>query len=151
MAQLKSEDPDTHSSFELSDHGAKSEDNQQVWHAVMVRLVSGSHRISTSDAARGDQCLLCRKPQDEIAKLLYLLNELRHFRLNKISFEPAEPFFELNLERSPNHGLKVEAWLDAGNTAESSIYTWDAMGIRFHTTEDNLANFIRDLEQEFPC
>ncbi|PWU03036.1 MAG: hypothetical protein C5B53_00990 [Candidatus Melainabacteria bacterium] len=150
MAQLKSEDPDTQSSFELSDHGAKREEKKQVWQAVVVRLVSGRHRVSTADAQRGDECLICRVPQDEIAKLLYLLNEMRQKRLDSFSFEPAEPFFELSLERSPDHGLKVEAWLDAGN-AESGIYTWDAMGVRFHTTEDNLASFIADLEQEFPC
>jgi hypothetical protein len=150
MAQLKSEDPDTESCFELAEDGAKCEEKQQVWQAVVVSLVSGRRRVSTANAAHGNECLLCRVPQDEMAKLLYLLNEMRHFRLDKFSFEPAEPFFELNLERSPDHGLKVEAWLDAGN-AETGIYTWDAVGVRFHTTEDKLASFISDLEQEFPC
>jgi hypothetical protein len=150
MAQLKSEDPDVNSTFELSDAGVKNSDGEQVWQAVSVSLVSGPHHASTANSSRKQDCLLCRLPEDEIAKLLYLLNELRASRLDKINFEPVEPFFELSLERSALHGLKVEAWLDAGNT-ETGIYSWDAIGVRFHTTEDNLKRFVAELEQEFPC
>ena len=150
MAQLKSEDPDVNSAFELLDQGVKSSDKKQVWQAVSVSLVSGPHHASTYNSSRKQECLLCREPEDEIAKLLYLLNEMCASRLNKINFEPAEPFFELSLERSKIHGLKVEAWLDAGNT-ETGIYSWDAIGVRFHTTEGNLERFVAELEREFPC
>lgn len=150
MAVLKSEDPVTTSTFQLVASGAQEAHDQESWQPVAVSLTSGKHLASSETFSCAHDCLLCRAPMDEMAHLLYLLNEMRAFRSDKLSFEPAEPFFELSIERSGDHGLKVEVWLDAGN-AETGIYTWDAIGVRFHTTEDNLACFISELEREFPC
>src|SRR5262245_27147966 len=125
MALLKSEDPLTTSTFQLSASGAQEIDDQESWQPVVVSLTSGKHLASSETFSSAHDCLLCRAPKDEMAHLLYLLNEMRALRSNKLSFEPAEPFFEMSIERSDDHGLKVEVWLDAGN-AETGIYTWDA-------------------------
>jgi hypothetical protein len=40
--------------------------------------------------------------------------------------------------------------MDAGD-AQTGIYTWDALGIRFQTTSANLEQFVRAIQSEFAC
>jgi hypothetical protein len=92
--------------------------------------------------------MVCRKPLDELANLMDILQQLLDFDRDKLLFEPAEPSFELILIRSGITGIKASVWLDAGN-AKTGIYRWDAAGVRFHTTQEHLSDFLRQLRQEF--
>jgi hypothetical protein len=150
MAKLISEDVETKSSFEIVATGEKILHGEETWQLVAIRLTSGTQVLTTESLAAQENCVLCRIPRDEIAQLLYLLNEIVKSRIDSFSFEPLEPFFEFNVEYSADQGFKVEAWIDAGN-AHTGTYTFDACGIRFHTTKDGLSSFIIELEREFPC
>lgn len=119
--------------------------DNQTWAYVALALVSGGNRLATVDGA---DYVLCRRPTDEVAKLADLLDQLVSKKHNRILFEPSEPSFEIVLERTARGGIKVEAWLDAGN-ATTAIYTWDAAGIRFYTTEVHVVSFTRELRSEF--
>jgi hypothetical protein len=150
MAKLCSEDEETRSFLELRSGGVQVSYKLEVWQPIALYLVSGSRTLSVGSDESVQESLLCRKPRDEVRILADSLKEVLEAKSKRALFEPAEPFFELMVERSERHGLKVEVWLDAGS-AESGIYTWDASGIRLHTNEDKLAQFIRELESEFAC
>lgn len=99
-------------------------------------------------SAPGENCSICRTPSDEIENFALQLEGLLRGQRQKVIFEPNEPSFELSFERSRRAGIKVEAWIDAGN-AKTGFYTWDAAGVRFFTTDENLAEFINQMRQEF--
>lgn len=144
MARLLSEDTECVSSLELagSQADANVEDHPgQTWQRVDLTLVSGDREIT-------EACLLCRLPADEVGNLVELLSDLTEGKRDEIIFEPAEPSFELTLTRTREGGIKAEAWLDAGN-ASTGFYRWDAAGIRFYTTIENLSAFMQALKQEF--
>lgn len=144
MATLNSEDTecaskltlalDTHTP-ELEPHG------EETWQQFTLALVSGERQMS-------ENAILCRHPRDEIAELADRIDILLGRKKAELRFEPAEPSFELKLERTREGGIKVEVWLDSGNAA-TGFYRWDAAGIRFYTTDELLANFKQDLQQEF--
>lgn len=117
----------------------------QTWAYVALNLVSGGNRLATPSGA---DYVLCRRPADEVAKLADLLDQLSAKKHDRVLFEPSEPSFEISLERTARGGIKVEAWLDAGN-ATTAIYTWDAAGIRFYTTDAHVVSFTRELRSEF--
>jgi hypothetical protein len=144
MATLHSEDTECASTIALTasrrsapleDHGA------ETWQQLELSLKSGS-RLLTEGA------IICRDPRDEVAELANLLNDLLSGRRTEVRFEPAEPSFELKFERTREGGIKAEVWLDSGN-ATTGFYRWDAAGIRFYTTDEHLASFKQDLQQEF--
>lgn len=120
-------------------------DADQTWQYVTLILTSGQNSLSTEPDA---DYVLCRRPADEAEKLCRLLEGLIQKTSERVLFEPSEPSFELSLERTARGGIKVEAWLDAGN-ASTAIYTWDAAGIRFYTTDEHVVSFIQDLKTEF--
>jgi len=150
MAKLFSEDQDIVSSLELLNGGEKVKYGAEVWEPLAINLTSGQRTLSNVKPELLQECLLCRSPKDEIGGLLEQLKELLASRSDRVLFEPQEPFFELTIERSSKHGLKVEVWLDAGDV-HTGIYTWDALGIRFHTTDANLEQFIQSIQSEFAC
>jgi hypothetical protein len=150
MAKLLSEDHEIVSSLELLNGGEKVSYGAEVWEPLALNLVSGPRLLSNVKAELLQESLLCRSPRDEISELLEMLKDLLATRSDRVLFEPQEPFFELMIERSGRHGLKVETWMDAGD-AQTGIYTWDALGIRFQTTNDNLEQFIRAIQSEFAC
>ncbi len=113
----------------------------QLWQLLTLDLTSGERQLAES-------CLVCRQPRDEVSELVGLLFDLLAGRRAKILFEPAEPSFELAVERTQEGGMKVEVWLDSGNAA-SGFYRWDAAGIRFYTTGESLTSFAAELMQEF--
>lgn len=144
MAALFSDDEEHASSIELSaieTRGAVPAGPGETWQTVTLRLRSGKRELA-------ERCLFCRQPEDELEKLFLLVGDVFEGRRDKILFEPAEPSFELLLERAGQGGVKVEAWIDAGN-ADTGFYRWDAVGIRFFTTEANLSRFAGLLQQEF--
>ncbi len=148
MASLVSEEKDCPSILQIT-AGAKQIIEKSVqdecWQHVEVTLQSGDNKVNSS---AGESCSLCRTPADEMESFALQLEDLLRGTKHKVNFEPSEPSFEINFERSRRAGIKVEAWIDAGN-AKTGFYTWDAAGIRFFTTDEHLANFINDLRREF--
>ena len=62
-------------------------------------------------------------------------------------FEPLDPSFEINIERTQIPGeYKFYCWVDAGNTQHLE-YSWDAQGIRFIVTEQELTMFTQALQK----
>lgn len=148
MALLKSEDIDCPTSLELSasrERIMSAGGGDQTWQYVTLHLVSGENKLKTPPDA---DYVLCRRPEDEAKKLVDLLTALVEMKNDRVLFEPSEPSFEFSFERTNVGGIKVEAWLDAGN-ASTSIYTWDAAGIRFYTTDEHVVSFIQNLKSEF--
>jgi hypothetical protein len=150
MAKLLSEDLEIVSSLELLNGGEKVKYGAEVWEPLAINLTSGPRLLSNVKPELLRESLLCRSPKDEIGDLLEMLKDLLATRSDRVLFEPQEPFFELMIERSGRHGLKVETWMDAGDV-QTGIYTWDALGIRFQTTSANLEQFIRAIQSEFAC
>jgi hypothetical protein len=161
MAVLQSEDKECASAFKLT-AADQVQLRDQTWQKFRLNLTAGDHQISLGNpgnpgnpgdmdsTAESEACLLCRRPDDEIAGLLYQLEALVHRRKDRVLFEPAEPSFSLEISRCHGDGLKVHVWLDSGN-AKSGIYRWDAFGIRFFTLDQHLASFVEQLRQEFAC
>lgn len=118
---------------------------EECWQEILLNLSSGEHEIQS---VGGNDCTICRSPADEVEQLAQQLDALLKGQKQKVFFEPNEPSFEINFERSRRQGIKVEAWIDAGNAA-TGIYTWDAAGIRFFSTDEKLAKFINELRTEF--
>ena len=148
MAILKSEEDACPSGLELiagNKQIVEKPVQEECWQEITLRLSSGDHRIKS---AAGNDCTICRSPNDELEQFLGQLEALLREQRQRVFFEPNEPSFEINFERSRRQGIKVEAWIDAGN-ASTGIYTWDAAGIRFFTTDDHLANFINEVRTEF--
>jgi hypothetical protein len=148
MALLKSEDLDCPTSLELTpsrERVMSAAGGDQTWQYVALNLVSGQNKLKTPPDS---DYVLCRQPEDEAKKLVDLLVALVEMRNERVLFEPSEPSFEFSFERTGVGGIKVEAWLDAGN-ALTAIYTWDAAGIRFYTTDEHVVSFIQDLKLEF--
>lgn len=161
MAKLSSEDREVESVLELVpgpvvDQGEIMRD--QSWQEVGLVLSSGPFMVELGHTGDGSQleadtheeCLLCRVPKDEVSELAGLIEELISGQKETIVFEPAEPFFELRVSKAQVFGYKVEAWLDSGN-ATTGVYRWDGVGIRMHTTRENLASFTKQLREQFGC
>jgi hypothetical protein len=148
MAQLLSEEKDCPTMLEFC-AGEKQIVEKSVqdecWQRLTLILHSGDNKISSTP---GENCSICRNPTDELENFAVQLESLLRGQKAKVNFEPNEPSFEINFERSRRSGIKVEAWIDAGN-AKTGFYTWDAAGVRFFTTDDNLAEFINALRREF--
>lgn len=91
---------------------------------------------------------MCRQPNDEAYKLKSMLRELVDGKRKQVLFEPSEPSFELFAERTKEGGIGIYVWLDSGN-ASTGFYRWDAVGVRFYTTQTHLLSFIEELTLDF--
>lgn len=148
MAKLLSEEKNCPSRLEITAGPTMNLENKgqtESWQKVRILLVSGNSSIASIE---GDNCSLCRKPSDEIEKLTRQLDDLLHGKIKGFVFEPNEPAFELSFSSSHHDGIKIEAWIDAGN-GRTGFYTWDAAGIRFFTTLEALKDFMEQLNGEF--
>ena len=157
MAVLRSEDPENPSSLELK--AMDKEDIQgQSWQHFTLTLKTGTYELRlgrfpsdpTANFSTLSDCLFCRTPQDEVAELCKRLEALIETDKQQLLFEPSEPSFELSINRTRQNEAKVEVWLDSGN-ATTGFYSWDAAGIRFHTLQEHLIAFLKELKQEFAC
>jgi len=151
MARLYSEDQENSSSLELL-AGSFSQPEPaaggELWQAVDLILLSGHRKLELRSGVDGaENCLICRRPEDEAGKLVRLLSELLNKQRHRVLFEPAEPSFELSLERTREGGIKVEAWIDCANSS-TGFYGWDAAGIRFYTQDEQLDSFLKQLRIE---
>lgn len=144
---LVSEDEDRPSSLSIEvadDKQLPAPDGEmQHWQNLRIQLRSGARGIGSLAA---EELMICRTPTDEISLLAQQLEELLNQQREQILFEPSEPSFELSFTRTRRGGIKVEAWLDAGN-GTTGIYTWDACGIRFLTTDAHLRQFVHGLRR----
>lgn len=147
MATLRSEDTETTSSLEIRPRQNDSFrlQEEQLWQRIEIVLTSGSRKLDTSGL---ENVQLCRQPHDELRVLIDFLADLVSRKRREVVFEPADPSFELNFQTTHGDLIKVECWLDAGN-GTTGFYTFDACGIRFCTTQDQLAAFVKELETEF--
>lgn len=149
MAELISEDRDCVSKISLVGRDKKilsserAEDQQ--WQKIDVSLTSGTRTFVSEPT---EDVMLCRSPHDEVLTLIEALEQLVQKRRDEILFEPSEPSFEMSFTRTRRGGIKVEAWIDAGN-ATTGIYTWDAAGVRFYSTDDHVREFAAELRRDF--
>ncbi|MDR3613896.1 MAG: hypothetical protein P4L53_10020 [Candidatus Obscuribacterales bacterium] len=157
MAILRSEDAENPSSLELN--ALSTEDIQgQSWQRFTLTLKTGTYELklgrfpsdSTETFSTISDCLFCRNPQDEVAELCKRLEALIENDKQQLLFEPSEPSFEISISRTRQNEAKVEVWLDSGN-ATTGFYSWDAAGIRFHTLQEHLIAFLKEIKQEFAC
>lgn len=157
MATLRSEDPENPSSLELK--ATEKEDIQgQSWQHFTLTLKTGTYELKLGRFPSAPEqnfstlsdCLFCREPQDEVAELCKRLEALIENDKQQLLFEPSEPSFEISIARTRQNEAKVEVWLDSGN-ATTGFYSWDAAGIRFHTLQEHLIAFLKELKQEFAC
>jgi hypothetical protein len=81
-------------------------------------------------------------PYNELESFTKGLQSFLDSNTQSYRFEPADPSFELILERTidPNE-IKVYCWIDAGNT-QQLVYTWDGLGLRFVTSRVSIEEFI---------
>jgi hypothetical protein len=156
MAILRSEDDQQPSTLEIT-KGAIEVIGGQNWQRFQLTVRSGnfvlklaSEDSSPSSSGNPVDCLFCRSPKDEVSELAAKIEQMVNLSKDRVLFEPAEPSFELSICRAGASGVKVEVWLDSGN-ATNGIYRWDAAGIRFHTLQERLADFLKELKQEFAC
>lgn len=82
---------------------------------------------------------------NELKKLYSLISSLLDNKIEKFTFEPIEPNFELEIQKI-NNDYKLYFWVDAGNYLDNSHYTWDALGIRFILTYKALVQFAEGLD-----
>jgi hypothetical protein len=157
MATLRSEDDQQPSTLEIS-KGAIELIGGQNWQrfqltarsGTFVLKLAGNQDSTESSSGSPVDCLFCRDPKDEVSELAAKIEQMVNFTKDRVLFEPAEPSFELSICRAGASGVKVEVWLDSGS-ATDGIYRWDAAGIRFHTLQEHLADFLKELKQEFAC
>jgi hypothetical protein len=147
MAILHSEDQEVPSWLELAAGEFVETEGAQTWQKIKLGLRCGRRELSLS-AADQEACLVCREPDDEMLHLVEMLGELAEGKREKVLFEPAEPFFELNIERTRDGSFTVETWIDSGDAA-TGFYRWDAIGVRFFTTTEQMKNFAREMSAEF--
>jgi hypothetical protein len=180
MATLKSEDNEYSSFLVLSPgasltikpktNGNKLMPEEQTWQYFSLNLGNGPRTLSFTtppdsfahmefeneiqNAVEDIQAvahayLFCRSPQDEVEKLIEKIESLFTGEKAQLLFEPAEPSFDLTISKVGG-GYRVECFVDAGNV-ETGIYRFDALGIRFFTTEALLKDFIKELKADFAC
>ena len=151
MAILHSEDKSLKSRFEIKILREQIKNKPEIsWIPYELFLVSGEkemiYKKNPDDNGAGDY-VLALAPSNEILSISEALkNFLKNPESNSYSFEPLEPSFEIIFERS-HKGFSFTCWVDSGNVI-TDHYTWDGFGIRFFTTEENLSNFISQLEKE---
>src|ERR1700733_10517021 len=158
MAILRSEDDEQPSALEIR-KGSLEVIGGQDWQRFDLVVRSGNFELElggrsadSTGSTRGNpvDCLFCRSPKDEGSELAAKIEQMVNLTKDQVFFEPAEPSFELSMRRAGASGVKVEVWLDSGD-ATHGIYRWDAAGIRFHTLQEHLAAFLKELKQEFAC
>ena len=151
MAKLTSEDENITSSIEiffLAEQIKQKPSN--TWIPYKLILKSGIKEITyqKKDSSKGSgDYVLAVKPINEIENLICGINNLiKDSEVKTFLFEPAEPTFELIIEKS-HKGYSVNFWVDAGNVI-SDHYTWDGFGIRFFTNKEKLLSFTEELKKE---
>lgn len=149
MAELQSEEENCPSSLKIFALDLKAlpgeGSEKQQWQNVRFELTSGKRVLQTVE---NEDSVLCRTPTDEVLLLAQHIEQILEKQSDQLRFEPSEPSFEILIERTRRGGIKVEVWLDAGN-GTTAIFTWDAAGVRFYTTDEKLRAFLDQLKSDF--
>ena len=91
---------------------------------------------------------LCFKPKNELLKLALGIEKFLNSSSKTYRFEPIEPSFELLLEKTEiQDDIKLYFWLDNGNLLENAHYSWDAIGLRFICSIQELQQFSYNILQ----
>jgi hypothetical protein len=153
-------------------------DGSQIWQNYeLILYVNGKARRFYNQAVRH-----CEERSDEAIPLVELSDQtVGRFRFNlserneikrlqeqleqftsnpskqELFFEPADPSFELHIERTRHsdnankilseEDYKVYLWVDAGNSTRL-MYSWDAEGLRFLVTKTAIKAFTEALKIE---
>lgn len=149
MAQLLSEDEEIKTSIELVVLKEKNlkEKKSPSWLPYELVLTSGQQRLifkKDHNNGTGDY-VFAATPINELKIMIEGIESfLKNDDKKLFSFEPAEPSFELIIERT-HKGYSVTVWADSGNVI-SDHYSWDSFGVRFFTNEKNIKLFIEELK-----
>jgi hypothetical protein len=147
MAILHSEDQEVPSWLEMAPSDFVEMDGGQTWQKLLLNLRSGRRELSLTAADR-EASLVCREPDDEMLHLISMFDELVQGKRDKVLFEPAEPFFELDVSITRQGSFTIQTWIDSGD-ASTGFYRWDAVGVRFFTTPEHMKNFAAEMRKEF--
>jgi len=169
MAKLLSEDQEYRSYIEIAAGPMLESSNgnaDEVWQYCTLTLANGQRQLvytakhpstyELEQSAFADYAkvasgyLLCRKPKDEVKGLVDQLSHIVDGKSSHAIFEPLEPSFELTVLFEGSENVRVTIFVDEGNV-ETAVCRWDALGLRFFTTRNNLLTFINELKQEFAC
>lgn len=154
MARLDCEDREFRSWFAIYPGRTIERSPDDVWQLYSLELGHGERKLvfesDIKDDFGNDGYLLCRKPRDEIAMILGGLAGVLSGKRPQLDFELSEPCFSIKVRYQDECGFNVEVFVDAGNV-ETGISRWDALGIRFFTTRENLEQFIKELKEDFAC
>ncbi len=148
--------------FELKLTGLREEAGQSLEDYELIFHINGSTRVFSNQPviARATPHLVELnnqtvgrftfniKPHNEIEKLSKQINDfINNPKREEMFFEPADPSFELRIERTRHSEdeFKIYLWIDGGNSSKLE-YTWDAEGLRFLVSKSKLQNF-QDLLQ----
>ncbi len=90
--------------------------------------------------------ILFLQPINELENLREKLQTFLKSEHKQFRFEPAEPNFELILEKDDFDGFKLYCWIDNGN-ADFAHYTWDSIGLRLYIEKNDLQDFINNIPE----
>jgi hypothetical protein len=142
--------PDSRQFELIAENMAGTDTPEELWQFYEVIL----HRENSSVSFKSDTNETNKtqgifafnlSPINELLRLQQgILNFLISEKRQQFIFQPADPSFELVIQRSHFDQFKVYLWLDEGNTRQLE-YTWNASGIRFISSQQQIRDFIQDL------
>lgn len=156
MAKLVGEDPNSEVSFEinLKDY---SKDKSWLNYEVIFNLgveqktFKSINKIATTYTGIDGQVgkfAFSVQPQNRIELFINLIEKfLEDEKQQTLNYEPADPSFELILQKSHANTIKAYLWIDHGNTKQLE-YSWDASGIRLLSNKDHILKFTNELKKE---
>lgn len=159
MALFDCEEKDLKTNFELKLKDVvnsldKSSDNKWVNYEILIntgedKQVFGSKFPASSEDVLG-KFVFAIAPHNRLELFIESIEKfLRNEDQTEFIFEPADPSFELIIKKSHIGGFQVYLWIDSGNTKQLR-YTWDAKGIRFYSSKENIEEFIKQVRAEMP-
>ena len=143
------QNPDSKTFLEIK-LGEKFKSREEEWQRFSINFISGKKTINfNTDKKQAEEIkgLFCLNVSsvNELKQLTQNLSEfIKNEKQKEFVFETIEPSFELRISKAHNNAFKVYSWVDSGNTS-TIIYTWDALGIRYMTSKENLLKFIDQL------
>lgn len=138
---------DIRTSLEFSFYPPSSDVNNKKELNYSIKWRSGERILEFTSS----NYVLFLHPKNELLRLSEgIKNFLDSKEKKTYRFEPAEPCFELTLEKySESSLIKIYLWLDNGNFAENAYYTWDALGFRLCCEHQELVLFAEGVKQRF--
>lgn len=138
---------DIRTSLEFSFYPSSSDVNNKKELNYSIKWRSGERILEFTSS----NYVLFLHPKNELLRLAEgIKNFLDSEQKKTYRFEPAEPCFELTLEKySESSLIKIYLWLDNGNFAESAYYTWDALGFRLCCERQELELFAEGIRSYF--